>query len=92
MYSDQPRNHTCPELTEQEFKRLSGIVNQIRINMKKLKGGSYAFSECEFIFDIDNGVYRAFITLIEKFDRISSERGREILRNTNYYQRRRQGG
>jgi len=89
MYSDQPRNHTCPELTEQEFKILSGIVNQIRTNTKKLKGGSCAFSECEFVFDIDNGVYRAFITLIEKFDRISSERGREILRNTNYYKNRR---
>jgi len=61
----------CPELTEEEFTILKGILFQIYTNMLKLKDSSYAFSECVFAFDVDYGIYRAFNNLYMKFDRIS---------------------
>ena len=74
----EPQEYSaCPELTGPEFRVLTGIVSQIFNNTKKLPGGSYAFSECEFIFDREAGMDKTFASLFYKIDELNAKRFKE---------------
>ena len=57
-----------PDLTPEEYKILHTILSLVKSNMKKLEKGSYVFSECEFVFDIDYGILDTFASLFNKVD------------------------
>ena len=60
--------YTILELTDHEHRVLNGILTQIHSNIRNIKNDNYLYSECGFIFDKENGMYKAFNQLYSRFE------------------------